>query len=152
MATGKFVTAINCIDGRAHYPVKSWLQASFDAEFVDRITEPGVDKLLADGAADVIEGIKQQVLISVNAHDSKTVAVVGHHDRPGRSIASGVVIGQDDLTCCAHPHHAVAQRLAAGGVVVQRVRLPRRQLVGPACADLGVREALQGQCDNLYQY
>lgn len=80
MATGKFVTAINCIDGRAHYPVKSWLQASFDAEFVDRITEPGVDKLLADGAADVIEGIKQQVLISVNAHDSKTVAVVGHHD------------------------------------------------------------------------
>jgi len=80
MATGKFVTAINCIDGRAHYPVKSWLQASFDAEFVDRITEPGVDKLLADGAADVIEGIKQQVLISVNAHDSKTVVVVGHHD------------------------------------------------------------------------
>ncbi len=80
MATGKFVTAINCIDGRAHYPVKIWLKASFDAEFVDRITEPGVDKLLADGAADVIEGIKQQVLISVNAHDSKIVAVVGHHD------------------------------------------------------------------------
>ena len=80
MATGKFVTAINCIDGRAHYPVKIWLKASFDAEFVDRITEPGVDKLLADGAAEVIEGIKQQVLISVNAHNSKTVAVVGHHD------------------------------------------------------------------------
>lgn len=49
MATEKFVTAINCIDGRAHFPVKTWLQASFDAEFVDRITEPGVDKLLAGG-------------------------------------------------------------------------------------------------------
>jgi len=28
----------------------------------------------------VIERIKKEVLISVNAHHSKTVAVVGHHD------------------------------------------------------------------------
>jgi carbonic anhydrase len=80
MATGKFVTAINCIDGRAHFPVKNWLNSSFDAEFVDRITEPGADKALAGGSADVLEAIKRQVLISVNAHNSKTVAVVGHHD------------------------------------------------------------------------
>jgi hypothetical protein len=80
MATEKFVTAINCIDGRAHYPVRNWLKASFDAEFVDRITEPGADKALAGGPADVIEAIKQKVLISVNAHSSKIVAVVGHHD------------------------------------------------------------------------
>jgi hypothetical protein len=80
MATEKFVTAINCIDGRAHYPVRIWLKDSFDAEFVDRITEPGADKLLASGPADVIEAIKQKVLISVNAHNSETVAIVGHHD------------------------------------------------------------------------
>jgi anti-anti-sigma regulatory factor len=94
MATGKFVTAINCIDGRAHFPVKNWLQASFDAEFVDRITEPGVDKLLAGGAADEIEDIKQQVLISVNAHNSETVAVVGHFAGPGyRSVGKFRVAG-----------------------------------------------------------
>ena len=80
MATGKFVTAINCIDGRAHRPVHDWLKASFDAEFVDRITDPGADKALASGSEDVIERIKKEVLISVNAHNSKTVAVVGHHD------------------------------------------------------------------------
>jgi carbonic anhydrase len=80
MATEKFVTAINCIDGRAHLPVRNWLEASLDAEFVDRITEPGADKTLAAGPADVIEAIKQKVLISVNAHNSQTVAVVGHHD------------------------------------------------------------------------
>ena len=80
MATGKFVTAINCIDGRAHRPVHDWLKASFDAEFVDRITDPGVDKALASGSEDVIERIKKEVLISVNAHHSKTVAVIGHHD------------------------------------------------------------------------
>ena len=80
MATGKFVTAINCIDGRAHRPVHDWLKASFDAEFVDRITDPGADKALASGSEDVIERVKKEVLISVNAHNSKTVAVVGHHD------------------------------------------------------------------------
>ena len=51
MATEKFVTAINCIDGRAHRPVRDWLETSFDAEFVDRITEPGADKALAGGPA-----------------------------------------------------------------------------------------------------
>jgi hypothetical protein len=87
MATGKFVTAINCIDGRAHFPVKTWLKASFDAEFVDRITKPGVDKLLVGGAADVVEDIKLQVLISVNAHNSKAVAIVGHHDCAANSVS-----------------------------------------------------------------
>jgi hypothetical protein len=80
MASEKFVTAINYIDGRSHRPVLNWLKASFDAEFVDRITEPGADKALAGGSADVLEAIKQKVLISVNAHNSKTVAVAGHHD------------------------------------------------------------------------
>jgi len=80
MATEKFVTAINCIDGRVLIPVINWLKASFDAEFVDHITEPGADKALAGGSADVLEAIEQKVLISVNAHSSKTVAVVGHHD------------------------------------------------------------------------
>ena len=61
MATGKFVTAINCIDGRAHRPVHDWLKASFDAEFVDRITDPGVDKALASGSEDVLERIKKEV-------------------------------------------------------------------------------------------
>jgi len=80
MATENLVTAINCIDGRVHIPVINWLKASFDAEFVDHITEPGADKVLAGGSADVLEAVKQKVLISVNAHNSKTVAVVGHHD------------------------------------------------------------------------
>ena len=89
MATEKFVTAINCIDGRAHYPVRNWLNTSFDAEFVDRITEPGADKALASGSAEVLEAIKQKVLISVSAHNSETVAVVGHHDCAANPVSEG---------------------------------------------------------------
>jgi len=80
MATEKFVTAINCIDGRVHLPVIHWLKSSFDAEFVDDITEPGADKVLASGSTGKREAVKQKVLISVNAHKSKVVAVVGHYD------------------------------------------------------------------------
>ncbi len=76
----KFVTAINCIDGRAHVPVIDWLKAATNADFVDQITEPGADKALAGAAADLHDAIREKVLISVNAHDSKTLAVVGHHD------------------------------------------------------------------------
>ena len=43
----KFVTAINCIDGRAQIPVIDWLKAATDADFVDQITEPSADKALA---------------------------------------------------------------------------------------------------------
>ena len=88
MATEKFVTAINCIDGRAHSPASNWLKASFAAEFVDLITEPGADKALAGGPADLIEAAKQKVLISVNAHNSKTVAVVGHHDCAANPVST----------------------------------------------------------------
>ena len=88
MATEKFVTAINCIDGRSHRPVFNWLNASFDAEFVDRISEPGADKALAGGSADVIEAIKQKVLISVNAHNTRTVAIVGHHDCAANPVSA----------------------------------------------------------------
>lgn len=113
MATEKFVTAINCIDGRAHNPVFNWLKTSFDAEYVDRITEPGADKALARGPAEVLEAIKQKVLISVNAHDSKIVAVVGHHD------------------CAANPVSEAQHKLDIGEAVatVQSWNLPV-QLIG----------------------
>ena len=80
MAAEEFVTAVNCIDGRVHIPVINWLKASFDADYVDHITEPGADMALAVGSADVLEAIRQKVLISVNAHNSSILAVVGHYD------------------------------------------------------------------------
>jgi len=99
MAAEKFVTAINCIDGRVLIPVINWLKATFDAEFVDHITEPGADEALAGGSAEVLEAIKQKVLISVNTHSSKTVAVVGHHD------------------CAANPVSAAQHRVDIGEAV-----------------------------------
>lgn len=88
MGTKKFATVINCIDGRAHPPVTDWLQTNFDhLDFLDRITDAGVDGVLAFGSAEKLAHIRKQVLISVNAHKSRLVAVVGHDACAGNPVS-----------------------------------------------------------------
>jgi carbonic anhydrase len=87
MATGSFATAINCMDGRVQCPVKHWLKDNTGAEYVDMITEPGADKLMADGSLSQREAVRAKVLTSVNYHKSGSVAVVGHHDCAGNPVA-----------------------------------------------------------------
>ena len=80
MLDGAFATAINCMDGRVQEPVRRWMQQRFQVDYVDMITEPGPDQLMAAGPIGSLESIKKRVNISVNAHASRVVAVVAHHD------------------------------------------------------------------------
>jgi carbonic anhydrase len=74
-----FATAINCMDGRVQTAVKNYMQQNYNVDFVDMITEPGPNKILAENADQtVISDIKKCVDISVNHHGSKVVAIVGH--------------------------------------------------------------------------
>lgn len=85
---GRFITLINCIDGRAHPPVVAWLQDTLPAvAFIDRITAPGVDAVLAGEVRNKHANIKAQVEISINAHYSNTVVVVGHHGCAGNPVS-----------------------------------------------------------------
>jgi hypothetical protein len=83
MARGTFGTVVNCIDGRTQLPVNKWMQETYNLDYIDTITEPGADKAVVDGAQWQVASVKDRVLISVNAHGSKTVAVVAHHDCVG---------------------------------------------------------------------
>lgn len=77
------------MDGRVQLPVIDWMKKEFKAEYVDMITEPGPDKLLAEnGFKFETESIKKRVGISVNKHGSKTVAVVGHCDCAGNPVCN----------------------------------------------------------------
>ena len=80
MSEGTFVTAITCMDGRIQRPVSDWMLKTFVADYVDTITEPGPDGLLAGNYLGPINSIRQRVEISVKAHGSRVVAVVAHHD------------------------------------------------------------------------
>jgi carbonic anhydrase len=84
---GKFATAVNCMDGRVQLPVIAYLKERFGIDYVDMITEPGPVKYLADKNDSArIESIKNRVKVSVEAHDSKLIAVVGHDRCAGNPV------------------------------------------------------------------
>jgi len=67
------------MDGRVQDAVKKYMQDNYGADYVDMVTEPGPNKILADNLdAEVIKNIKKRVEISVHHHGSKAIAVVGH--------------------------------------------------------------------------
>jgi hypothetical protein len=75
-----FGAVLNCLDGRAHPPVTAWLHRERGMRFLDRVTEPGADGILAAGDDARIAALREQVTLSVRAHAATLVAVVGHHD------------------------------------------------------------------------
>lgn len=80
----KFCTAITCMDGRIQLPVIKYLQKRFSTKYVDLITEPGVNRILAEEQnVNLIESILTRLSISVEKHGSIAVAVVGHYDCAG---------------------------------------------------------------------
>lgn len=87
MSNARFACAINCMDGRVQEPVSSWLKSKLNVEYVDAVTEPGPDKILATGTEAEIESIRKRVGISVNAHKSTSVAVAAHHDCAGNPVS-----------------------------------------------------------------
>ncbi|MCX6667890.1 MAG: hypothetical protein NTV74_06630 [Euryarchaeota archaeon] len=87
MSGKRFVTAINCIDGRVQIPVIDWMKKEFKADYVDMITEPGPNKLLTESRFSLESAfVKKKVEVSVQKHGSKIVAVVGHYDCAGNSV------------------------------------------------------------------
>jgi len=80
----RFCTAINCMDGRVQRPVNDYLRARFDAPYVDTVTEPGPNGILAERSnTDAIASIERRIGISVEHHGSVGIAVAGHHDCAG---------------------------------------------------------------------
>ena len=79
-----FCTAINCMDGRVQIPVIKFLQDRFGTEYVDVITEPGPNRILAEqGDGPQTLSILARLDISVKRHGSRGIAVVGHYDCAG---------------------------------------------------------------------
>jgi len=79
-----FYTAINCMDGRVQLPVIRYLQQRFNVSFVDMITDPGPNLILAQQAdKEAVQSILNRIDISVNKHNSNGIAVVGHYDCAG---------------------------------------------------------------------
>lgn len=75
------------MDGRAQDPVTTWMRRELQVDYVDMVTEPGADTAVAMGTPSQIDSIRKRVTISVEAHHSRTVAVIGHHDCAGNPVS-----------------------------------------------------------------
>ena len=84
--TQKRVVSLNCIDGRVQLPVIQWIKEHYAADYVDMITEPGMDGFLADTSNSIHE-IKRKVSISVEKNNASMIFIVGHYDCKGNPVS-----------------------------------------------------------------
>jgi len=83
----KFATAINCMDGRVQLSVAEFIRKKFSVDFVDMITLPGPDRILAEGREKpLIEFINRCLEISLFRHNSEVVAISGHYECGGNPV------------------------------------------------------------------
>jgi len=82
-----FCTVVNCMDGRVQLPVNAYLREHFGVAYVDTVTEPGPNGILAAGTdSDRIESILHRIRLSIEHHQSVGLAVAGHHDCAGNPV------------------------------------------------------------------
>jgi len=81
----EFVTCLNCIDGRVQLPVIHWIMATYDINYVDMITAPGMDGILANKNNDIGD-ILEKIKVSKEVHSTKHIFIVGHHDCLGNPV------------------------------------------------------------------
>lgn len=82
-----FATAINCMDGRVQQPVLDFITKNYDVDLVDMITDAGPLKYLVDYCNDdKFSQIFENVEISIEAHGSKKLFIIGHHDCKGNPV------------------------------------------------------------------
>ena len=80
----RFAAAINCMDGRVQSPVVEYIRHHHGVDYVDMITEPGVDLILAEQAdTETCDSIRNRLDISYQTHGSRLFFVIGHHDCAG---------------------------------------------------------------------
>ena len=90
-----FCTAINCMDGRTQLTVINYLQKRFSTVNVDMITEPGPNKILAEGIdAAAVSSIQRRIDISITKHNTCGMAIVGHEDCGGNPVEKSIQFTQ----------------------------------------------------------
>jgi len=83
----KFITALNCMDGRTIKPILKYFQKKLNIDdlYIDMITEPGMDGFLKN--KENIYKLEQKIRISLINHDSDYIIIAGHYDCAGNPVS-----------------------------------------------------------------
>jgi Putative carbonic anhydrase len=85
-STGRFATAVSCIDGRIQTRVIDQVMLRFGARHVDNITAPGAVRHLAGETTDTGDFLLEHVRIAMQAHQSSEVAIIAHATCAGNPV------------------------------------------------------------------
>jgi len=110
-----FATCLNCIDGRVQLPVITWITQNYNVQYVDMITKPGMDGFLASEESD-ISNIVENIQISVDAHFSKNIFIVGHYDCAGNPVDE--IIHKNQIKKAANRIKSIFKDLNVAGLWV----------------------------------
>ncbi len=96
----KFGTAINCIDGRTQQPVIDYIKQNYAVDIVDMITFPGANGIFSNELRLVEASLaKHSASISVEKHNSRIIAVVGHYDCAGNLETRAITMFKSERLC-----------------------------------------------------
>ena len=96
----KFGTAINCIDGRTQQPVIDYIKQNYAVDIVDMITFPGANGIFSNELRYVEASLaKHSASISVEKHNSRIIAVVGHYDCAGNPETRAITMHKLERLC-----------------------------------------------------
>ena len=79
MSPQHFATCLNCIDGRVQQPVADWIKREYIIDYVDMITAPGMDGVLAK-PGQIDPSIIHKINASMDHHNTHHIFIVGHED------------------------------------------------------------------------
>lgn len=82
----KFGTTVNCMDGRAIERTISWMKEKYQLDYIDAITEPGMDAYELGLTDEKRAWLKRKLEISIKNHGSRVVSIVGHDDCAGNPV------------------------------------------------------------------
>lgn len=82
----RFATLVTCIDGRIQRPLDGWVRDLTGVDYVDTITEPGLDGYLATATDEDLAAFVAKILVSRRAHGSDTLVIAGHADCAGNPV------------------------------------------------------------------
>ncbi len=76
------------MDGRVQLPVLQWIKENYQVDYVDVITEAGMDNVLSN--QEDIREVLRSIHISVDVNKSTRLFVVGHFDCRGNPVDEAV--------------------------------------------------------------
>ena len=86
-----FFTVIGCMDGRCQEAVADFGSKKFGAQYPDTITEPGiVGKLANNPSKELLDLLKEKLVISLEKHHSKGIIIDGHAECAGNPVSDDV--------------------------------------------------------------